>query len=72
MLDRYSPMPKKKRKANNFRPSTSLAEFAEMNDLDLLTFEALVDVKPQYTRGTTKYYHIVALNEWLANNEVSL
>lgn len=65
MRNSYAPIPKKKRRANNFKPSSSLAEFAEMNDLDLFALEALVTnsttINAQYSRGNTQYYHIVAL-----------
>ncbi len=75
MRNSYSPITKKKRKANNFKPSISLAEFAETEDLNLFELVAKItvstDIKAQYTRGTTPYYHISEIKAWLVNNTVA-
>ena len=65
----------KKRKANHFKPSVSLAEFAEAEGLSIFSLSAVIadspTIKSRFSRGVTKYYHIVELRAWLANNEVS-
>lgn len=73
MRNSYAPISKKKRRANKFKPSTSLAEFAETEGLDLTYLTegvtASTDIKVRYTRGTTPYYHISEVRAWLANSE---
>ena len=71
MRNSHSPISKKKRKANNFKPSTSLVDFALTEDINLFDLEATVaastDLKKQYTRGTTDYYHISEIRTWWSN-----
>lgn len=57
----------------NFKPSVSLQEFAESNDLDFEELRKLVKctgLKSQYCRYEVEYYHISVLNHWLKVNQL--
>ena len=74
MRNSYAKTPKKKRRNINFKPSMSLEEFADRENLNLFVLEATIkasdDITSQYIRGVTHYYHIVKLEKWLAENKV--
>lgn len=65
---------KKQPKGRNFKPSMSLAEFAENNNLDHEELVKLVHctgtLKAQYSRYEVPYYHITDLNHWVKANSI--
>ena len=69
----YKVVTKKKR--GTFRPSTSLADFAEMEDLNLFALIAAVNanggIHSRFMRAGVPYYHTHEIRTWLSNNKVA-
>ena len=60
----------KHKKAN--KPSISIKEFADLNDLHMRTFLGAIlndeSISPAFNRGRKDLYHLSDLNNWVKTN----